>query len=213
MSTYAENRLKATVYGVGKVGEGPWKVSDRGVVTREYKLWSGMLARGYSPKLKEKYPTYAECTVWEGWLCFQDFMAWVDALKYKDLAWGLDKDIIVPGNKIYSPQTCALVPDEINCSFRPNCGWGKALPEGVAYIGSGNRAKRFQARIATFGGRAKSLGYFATPAEAAEVYSVAKNEYARQLGRKWAGLVDPRVVNALLAYRHIHRESEQCVSI
>lgn len=63
----------------------------------------------YLPKNK---PTYEGCTVCDEWLYFSNFKKWFDENYIEGFQ--LDKDIIIRGNKVYSPQTCCFVPKEIN---------------------------------------------------------------------------------------------------
>ena len=78
-----------------------------------YSKWKQMLQRCYSEAYLKDRPTYRGCTVCEEWKTFSNFMAWL--IKQKN--WEkleLDKDILVPGNKHYSPETCVLVSRDLN---------------------------------------------------------------------------------------------------
>ena len=77
-----------------------------------YRTWKGMLGRGYSEKLKLKYPSYKDVTVCEEWHLFSTFRAWMDQQDWEGLQ--LDKDLLVKGNKIYSPETCLFVSGQVN---------------------------------------------------------------------------------------------------
>ena len=58
--------------------------------------------------------------------------------------WQLDKDILIKGNKIYSPDTCCFVPSEINNLF-VGCNKSRgSLPIGVTF---NKRLKRYVAQI------------------------------------------------------------------
>lgn len=192
--------MNRTVYGVGYIGDGPWKVSHKGIVTSVYKTWNDMLARCYNPRVIDSFPTYNGCSVNPEWHCFQVFADWVNRLKYKCEGWALDKDILLPGNLIYSPQTCVFLPAAINCALRPGAAWGRNLPPGVTYVRSASRSRPYQARIATYGGKQKSLGYFGNPEEAGAAYKIAREKYVHELAREWAGIIDPRAVYAMLSY-------------
>lgn len=75
--------------------------------SKAYIVWIGMIKRCYNPKVIEKHPTYAECTVCEDWLVFECFEGWYEENYPNDgMKYHLDKDIKVPGNKKYSPDTC-----------------------------------------------------------------------------------------------------------
>ena len=101
------------VYGVGFTGQGDFSATKD---NRAYRQWHDMMRRCYSDEV-EKFPTYVGVTVCEEWYCFQNFAAWAtkqDAFYYKKPVWQLDKDLLMPGCKIYSPDTCCYLPNKIN---------------------------------------------------------------------------------------------------
>ena len=85
---------------------------------REYKIWVAMLRRCYDKKYHKRKPTYKNCTVCKEWHNFSNFYNWIikqeNYSKLISAKLQLDKDILVKGNKIYSPRTCCLVPSYIN---------------------------------------------------------------------------------------------------
>lgn len=96
-----------SVYGVGFIGDGDYKPKEHKKKSKFYEVWQGMLQRCYDPKMQERRPTYIGCTVCEDWHNFQNFAKWMSD---KDYAGNhLDKDILIDGNKIYSPETCIFV--------------------------------------------------------------------------------------------------------
>ena len=78
-----------------------------------------MLRRCYDEKLHKKYPTYIDCKVCEEWLNFQNFAKWYynNYYEIENEKICLDKDILHKGNKIYSPDNCVFVPNNINVLF------------------------------------------------------------------------------------------------
>lgn len=114
-----KNPYDISVYGIGYIGEGKYMAKKNGKCTPEYHMWISMLQRCYSEKWKDKFPAYyGLCTVCDEWLNYQTFAGWYDKNYYpvpKRLH--LDKDIILEGNKVYSPETCILVPQRINMLF------------------------------------------------------------------------------------------------
>lgn len=96
------------IFGVGRLGQGKYKSSINGINTKSYNTWIAMLARCYDPKSLKKRPTYAGCTVCEEWLNYQNFAEWYVANYFEGCQ--LDKDKKVKGNKVYSPDTCELIP-------------------------------------------------------------------------------------------------------
>lgn len=102
--------MQPSVCGVGFVGDGIYKVSDKGGHTDSYKCWKGMITRCYSNKRHLKQPTYKDCEVCEEWQNFQSFAEWYEINYPKDgCKYQLDKDIRISGNKTYSPEFCRFV--------------------------------------------------------------------------------------------------------
>lgn len=88
---------------------------------KAYKVWGGMLQRCYGTNSAIKYPRYVGCSVCEEWKSFQLFAKWFleqpnNSEKFPKNE--LEKDILVKGNKVYSPETCCFVPQEINGFFK-----------------------------------------------------------------------------------------------
>ena len=77
-----------------------------------YTVWTNMLKRCYSNKYLESNPTYIGTSVCSEWLSATAFKKWMEQQDWRDKC--LDKDIIVPGNKLYSPDTCAFVLEATN---------------------------------------------------------------------------------------------------
>ena len=91
--------------------------------TPEYIRWSSMLKRCYDTKWIQQYrPTYINASVCNQWLTFSNYYYYYKANFFDGAV--LDKDILVPGNKLYSPTTCVFVPEDINlivvCNPSPN---------------------------------------------------------------------------------------------
>ena len=96
-----------SVHGVGYMGAGTYSARTKGSITKEYSTWHGMIQRCYCPKSLEVRPTYKGCTVVKEWHNFQVFAAWFTNNYIEGC--DLDKDIKVPGNKVYGPDTCMFV--------------------------------------------------------------------------------------------------------
>ena len=72
-----------------------------------YETWKSMLKRCYSKKYLEINPSYIGTSVCSEWLSATQFRKWMEKQEWHDKC--LDKDIIVPRSKLYSPDTCAFV--------------------------------------------------------------------------------------------------------
>lgn len=106
---------KKLVHGVG-VNDADYHVSykvvdEKGVVTKIscpfYHRWTDMLKRCYCKASLVKYPTYVDCVVSPEWLIFSNFKKWMEKQDWEGK--DLDKDILVKGNKVYSPENCIFV--------------------------------------------------------------------------------------------------------
>ena len=104
--------LRPSVYGVGFVGEGGYHQSVNGISVKAYDVWISMLSRCYSEKAKHLNPSYFGCTVIDEWHNFQNYAKWHE-INYKP-GLHLDKDIKIPGNSVYGPNTCVFVTQKEN---------------------------------------------------------------------------------------------------
>lgn len=62
---------------------------------------------------------YKDVTVCKEWWSYQNFAKWYDEHFYEvegDIMC-LDKDILIPGNKIYRPEACCFLPNRLNEIF------------------------------------------------------------------------------------------------
>lgn len=161
-----------------------------------YKKWADLVRRCCQPRYKEKYPMYKDCTIDPTWLYASAFKEWIETWDdYESKA--IDKDIKIPGNTHYSPETCLMVTQKINAWFKPTDIVGShgdlSLPRGVS-----EKSGKYRAQVNIVNGpKAKHLGFFKTPEEASVVYDKARKEQILVLMEEES---DPRVKNALLQY-------------
>jgi len=71
------------------------------VVCPFYRKWISMLTRCYSKNYQLRHPTYKGCSVSDEWLLFSAFKSWMKKQDWDGKQ--LDKDLLISGNKIYSP--------------------------------------------------------------------------------------------------------------
>ena len=184
-----------SVYGVGFIGVGKFKIKKDGVKTIEYGVWSGMLERCYSHKRQEKRPTYKDCIVCDEWHNFQVFAEWYVNQTHYGKGYELEKDWLVNNNKIYSAETCVLAPSEINNILVGSKASKNEYPLGVSFC---SRFKRFKAAV-SLNNKSTHLGYFDTPEQASQAYQKAKKEYMEKVALEWKDRIDKRLFNALMA--------------
>lgn len=85
----------------------------------EYKIkksWYRMLERCYSEPYILKKETYKNCIVSDIWHEYENYREWFD--KNYIEGYQLDKDLKYFGNKIYSPDACIMVHNDVNNLFR-----------------------------------------------------------------------------------------------
>ena len=105
--------------------------------TREYDKWHSMLRRCYKPVQKRDEMCYKGVSVCDDWLYYPNFYDWINSGKNMDRVirgYVLDKDMRVIGNKVYSPDTCSLVPQSLNKFLNSSKAMRGKYPIG-AYFG------------------------------------------------------------------------------
>lgn len=188
-----KDAFKPISHGVGFIGsQRVYGVNMKRTIA--YQTWDNMISRCYDKRLHSKHQTYKHCAVCNEWHNFTIFKEWFDK-NYVD-GWCIDKDILIKSNKLYSPQSCCFVPNEINVLFtkRQNCRG--ELPIGVQYSES---KKRYKAAF-TKGGEKSFLGYYPTPEEAFQAYKKAKEAWIKEVANKWKDKLAPNVYEALMKY-------------
>lgn len=183
-----KNPYHRSVCGVGYMGVGPYTSRINGNITTEYSVWSSMLSRCYNHTVHLKQPTYINCTVHEVWHNFQNFAKWYCNTGYYSLGYDLDKDLLYPGNKVYSPETCCMLPSEINNIVSSNDIRDGNLPTGVYINGNGYQVK--------LGNR--HIGYFNTKEEAKMLYQRAKQLTLKEMAEKWKHCISDTVYVSLI---------------
>lgn len=183
-----------TVYGVGYLDDEK-TVGNNGKHLLSYKCWQSMLERCYSNKFQEKCPTYIGCSVCESWKHYSIFKEWFDKNYYEIEGENiqLDKDILIDGNKLYSPDTCVFVPKKINIVFR-SMSKKSNLPMGVYYD---KEKKKYRAQI-NIDGKTKKLGRFNTPEEASQCYQIARSKYILELAEEYKDKIPNKLYKRLI---------------
>lgn len=191
---FVKNPYYKSVFGVGFLGDGKFKSTNKGVKNKYYVIWYCMMERCYSKGFQARCPTYKGCTVCVEWHNFQVFAEWCIKNKFYDKGYHLDKDLKVKGNKVYSPETCCFVPQEVNCLFLESTANRGDYPIGVSLEKSSGL---FSAQVSWDKGR--WLGRFSTVEEAKEKYDEAKESRRKYVAEKWRGNIDEDVYVAILS--------------
>jgi len=137
--------------------------------------WHNILIRCYSSKYQNEKTTYKGCTVCDDWLVFSNFKSWMEKQNWEGKH--LDKDFLIKGNKLYSPDTCIFVDGALNCFLTLNGAVRGEYPVGVSlYKVNG----KYRSGIC-IDGKCTHLGYYLTSLEAHLVWQKAKLKQAEVL--------------------------------
>lgn len=188
--------MKKLIYGVGTNSKGRYKAKRNGKMTKSYTTWFSMLRRVYCPKGHAKWPTYTGCSVDKRWLDFQDFAEWFENHEYSDRGYHLDKDLLIPGNKIYAPSTVCFVPGQLNSLLTDSGASRGQCLQGVCFH---KRDNKFTAYM-HISGKLKHLGNFDTEQEAYDAYKEAKERHVKNTALKWANAIQWEVFKALMLW-------------
>lgn len=161
-------------------------------------LWKGILDRCYGKMVTE---AYKGCSICDRWVKLSNFIADIEKMPNFDKlfrqGWSLDKDIIVKGNKVYSPDTCCIVPSEVNSLFiyqKPNRG---GLPIGVTFnIRDGRFTAQLSKRLTE--GKQRLRKNFKTAEEAFLFYKEAKESYIKDVANMYKDQLDSRCYEAMV---------------
>jgi len=166
------NPYDKTMYGIGYLGVGSYKSSKNHQSSKVYTTWHSMFARCYNKKYHINRPTYTNCEVCNEWHNYQNFGKWYEENYYEvqNEQMCLDKDILVNGNKLYSPNTCVFVPKRINSFFNINT-LSKSESKGVGYL---KKRNKYIVQCKNFIGENK-YKYFDSYEDAIREYRESKN--------------------------------------
>lgn len=189
-----KDRLAGTIFGVGSLG---LFSGNKVKSTLSGQKWYNLLSRCYRES-DSNYSQYGSrgVSVCEEWKLYANFAQWYDNYEYKEDTWVLDKDILQEDNLIYSPETCCLVPQEINNMFkrdRDNSKNAVFLDKKLDKPGCRKYCSD-SIGVEKFGGRQ----YFHTYEEAMENSTQKKKEFIKYRAEKWKDKICPKVYAAML---------------
>lgn len=178
--------------------------------TKACQLWENIKNRcEYLPKMDEKrFGKYQGADACEEWKDFQNFAQWFEDVQnsgYYEKGWQLDKDLLVKGNKIYSPETCVFLPEEVNKALNTKSRTRGELPLGMCYGGTrANRKSHIQVYFNCKYPEFTAKIYLPNSHENIQFgfmfYKNAREKYIRFLAEKYKNELDPRAYNALKNY-------------
>lgn len=192
---------RPTVYGHGK-NDVNFQGDVGGKRIWQYVLWKDMLKRCFCEKVKLRYQTYQDVTCCSEWLSFATFLEWCNKevdYKGKPQGMALDKDIIIKGNKVYSPEACSFVPQAVNLLLTSSGAIRGDWPVGVDLH---KRTGRFRAQLNCYG-KVDYLGLFDNPQDAFAAYKIAKEAQIKVVALQYKDVLKPAVYESLMNWEII----------
>jgi hypothetical protein len=163
-------------------------IGEYRTVDLPYRRWSGMINRCYDTRYVERNGSsyFNECSVHEDWHNYQNFAKWFfsyenmpENFKYEHR---LDKDLRVKDNRVYSADTCCLIPNKLNTVLAYNKS-RDGLPAGVTRTSKRNSI--YRVRCSDVNGNTKDLGRFRDVDVAFAAYSEFKKTTINLLADKY----------------------------
>lgn len=193
------------VAGIGIYEKGKYSSKLEGSFTREYRVWEKMLQRckpdGWQQRNK---PAYVGCEVHPDFIKFQWFAEWCNnQIGFGESGFEFDKDILLPGNKVYGPDTCCFVPGQINKLLIKNYRNRGDCPIGVSY----DKVRQNYRSEVSDCSKTIQLGRFKTSCEAFDAYRSAKMQIVHRVAETWKGKIDHRVYEAMMQYDPVIEKS------
>ena len=181
--------------GLGFIGIGEYNSKEHKIA---YAKWRAMLQRCINPMADKSTESYVECEVCDKWMNFQNFAKWYYENEYSCCNEPLcvDKDILIHGNKLYSPNTCILVPQRINLLFIKEYARRGDLPIGVQKHTNGG----YTSLLSTHEGK-KYLGYFYDSTLAFATYKKEKEKYIKEVADSYKNIIPQNIYEAIVNYR------------
>lgn len=189
--------FKKSVYGIGYLGLGCYKTRFDNKSTKQYITWKNMMFRCYGHKRLEKFPSYLDCYVCDEWHNFQNFANWFDG-NYIN-GYHLDKDLLFKGNKIYSPEKCIFIPQEINKLLTKTDSKRGEYPIGVFY---NKNISKYTSQVCVGFKIRKFLGNFDNCNDAFYAYKKEKEQLIKKSAIHYysTGKISLKVYNSLQDY-------------
>lgn len=171
------------------------------IENKSYNYWTKIFQRCYYDCALKRKNTYKDCYICKDWENYSNFKKWYNENYYEidgeDMQ--LDKDILVKGNKYYSPNTCIFVPKRINLLFVKTDKVRGEYPIGVtklpsgkfysqcSYLDENNKISRIR----------KSYDNYL---DAFNFYKETKEKYIKQVANEYNDKIPNKLYEALYSY-------------
>lgn len=139
---------------------------------------------------------YEDVKVCEEWKNINNFIPWYMANTYGTKQWRLelDKDLFGEGKRIYSPETCCMLPKSLNILLS-TCGSRNELLPGVTQNISGSF------KVSVLVSAVKIVKTFKTEEEAFSFYKENKENAIRIAANAYSWVIPKKIHEALINYK------------
>lgn len=197
-------------HGVGYLGEGKYTFTDKNNLnskghakkTKCFEYWESMFYRCYNENFQKK-TAYLNCTVCDEWHNYQNFAKWFYENYYTidNEIMNIDKDILIKGNTIYSPNTCCFVPSTINKLFITREKQKKFnTPMGIyKRVNKKDNKAKYDVKLKRYN-ICVHYGEYDTVEEAFQIYKQEKEKYIKEVADKYKNYLPQKVYNAICSY-------------
>lgn len=193
--------LDKTVLNIGCLGGNSITLTKEECAV--YNIWKKIIERCYCDRFKLHHNTYKDCTVCDEWHNFRNFYSWYKDNYYsvEDEQMEIDKDLLVKNNKIYSPNTCVILPSSLNCLIIKSDKARGDLPIGVYYK---NENHKYVAQCnTTINNKRKNIhiGYYDNYIDAFNGYKEFKEGYIKLKAEEFKSFIPNKAYKALINYK------------
>lgn len=187
------DKFTKCICGVGYIGNTSSSLNNK--PKKSYKKWLNMVHRCYDNSFK----AYEDKYVCNEWLCFENFEKWFDENYYEieNEVMCLDKDILVKGNKVYSPNTCIFVPNSINILFTNLKNENRDSLIGTHY----SKEKDSYIAYCNINGETTYIGIFKTEIDAFNAYKEAKEKHIKEVADKYKDKIPKKLYDAMYNWK------------
>lgn len=112
---YSQRPIFGIGYAIGSE-QNPVILSN-GLGDHSHKLWYGMMLRCYKDGGVKSYKDASVCGEWHNYMNFRTWYFQNCDIEHAGY-FALDKDLFGNGKKMYSPETCCFLPNEINSTIK-----------------------------------------------------------------------------------------------
>lgn len=179
-----------------------------------HKRWKNLLDRAKYNSKDHNRLAYVDVSICDEWLNYSNFEKWYEENYYEvdDERMDIDKDILVKGNRVYSPETCIFAPQAINQLFEMKTiksvshhftdknlsPKGEYLPVGITWC---NEKQKYRASLNIGNRKVKNLGRFNTIEEAFAVYKQAKEARIKEVAEQYKDKIPQKLYDAMINWK------------